>query len=73
MKQQTISLLMALAVIVGCWKGYIALFEPGATEPKQIFPTLVESLPLADQEALAQGILIRNDKSLYQLLEDYLS
>ena len=73
MKQRTVSLFVTLAVVVGCWKGYVALFTPGATEPKQIFPTMVASLPLADQQALESGILIRNQRDLEQLLEDYLS
>ena len=73
MKQKPISMFLTLAVIVGCWKGYVALFAPGAAEPKQIFPTQVASLPQADQDALAEGILVRNERSLQALLEDYLS
>jgi len=73
MKQPLTAALAALAVIVGSWKGYLALFDPGKEEPKQIFPTLIESLPEADQTALQEGILIRNDRDLQQLLEDYLS
>ena len=65
--------LLALYVVLGSWKGYVALFEKGHTEPRQIFPTMVTSLPPADQEALEQGIIIRNERDLQQLLEDYLS
>ena len=65
--------MLALYVILGCWKGYLALFDRGETEPKQIFPTQVSSLPPADQAALEAGIVIRNDRDLQQLLEDYLS
>lgn len=68
-----ISRLLALYVVLGCWKGYVALFDRGAEEPRQIFPTQVSSLPPADQEALEKGIIVRNDRSLQQLLEDYLS
>ena len=67
------SALLALYVVLGCWKGYVALFERGAAEPRQIFPTPVASLPEADQGALEQGIIVRNDRDLQQLLEDYLS
>ena len=73
MKDRTIQLLVLLAVILGSWKGYVALFEPGASEPKQLFPTQVNTLPPADQIALEQGILIRNQRDLEQLLDDYLS
>lgn len=32
------SVIAAFLVIVGSWKGYLALFDPGKQEPKQIFP-----------------------------------
>lgn len=73
MKQKMISTLLALYVVLGTWKGYVALFEKGAEEPRQIFPTPVSSLPPADQAALEAGIPIRNQRNLEQLLEDYLS
>lgn len=68
-----ISAALAFVVILGSWKGYVALFDKGKTEPKQIFPTMVDSLPPTDQQYLAEGILVRNDRDLQQLLEDYLS
>lgn len=68
-----IALWLLLGTILGTWKGYVALFDPGAAEPRQIFSCRVETLPAADQEALGQGILVRNDRDLAQLLEDYLS
>ena len=71
--QRARGLLLALTVIMGVWRGYIALFDPGKDEPRQIFPTQAASLPPADQAALEEGILIRNDRQLQQLLEDYLS
>ena len=72
-KQRTCSLFLALYLILGTWKGYIALFQQGKSEPRQIFPTQVSSLPEADQLALEKGIVVRSDKKLQQLLEDYLS
>ena len=60
-------------MVLGSYKGYIALFDEDAAEPKQIFPCKVASLPPADQQALEEGILVRNDRDLNQLLEDYLS
>lgn len=67
------SAIAAFLVIVGSWKGYLALFDPGKEEPKQIFPRLVSSLPEADQKALEAGISVRNQRDLESLLEDYLS
>ncbi len=63
----------ALYVVLGSWKGYVAIFEGRSAQPRQIFPCLVASLPPEDQQALAQGIRVRNDRDLRQLLEDYLS
>ena len=72
-KHTGICTFLALYLILGCWKGYVALFEKGQTEPRQIFPTALEALPPADQQALTDGIIVRNDRDLQQLLEDYLS
>lgn len=65
--------LAALYLLLGSWKGYVALFENGQEEPKQIFPCPVDSLPEADQQALAEKIPFRNQRDLQQALEDYLS
>ena len=62
-----------LYVVLGSWKGYVALFDDGASEPRQIFPYPVAALPAADQQALEKGIVARNERDLQQLLEDYLS
>jgi hypothetical protein len=62
-----------LTMLLGTWKGYVALYEKDGIEPIQIFPCSIESLPLADQSALEQGIPIRNQRDLQQVLEDYLS
>ena len=62
---------MLLSLILGSWKGYI--FNQGEAEPRQIFPNTVASLPPADQEALNQGIPVRTEQQMQQLLEDYLS
>lgn len=65
--------LVILYLLLGSWKGYVALFEKGMEEPRQIFPCSVSSLPESDQAALSEGIPIRNAKDLQQVLEDYLS
>ena len=64
---------LALYLVLGSWKGYVALFRRGEAEPWQIFPTSVETLPEADQQAIQGGIIIRNETQLQQILEDYLS
>lgn len=71
--RRLISYFLALYVVIGSWKGYVALFDQGALEPKQIFPCPVEALPEADQQALENGIIVRNQRDLQQILEDYLS
>ncbi len=72
-KQRFTASLLALYLILGSWKGYIALFEAGKEEPRQIFPKKSASLPENDQLRLEEGIVIRNDKALQQILENYLS
>ena len=66
-------LLAVLTMILGSWKGYVALFEKNASEPTQIFPCPVRSLPEADQSALEEGIYIGTSDELSRRLEDYLS
>ena len=65
--------LAALYLLLGTWKGYVALFEKGREEPKQIFPCPVDTLPEEDQRALEEKIPIRSPKALQEALEDYLS
>lgn len=65
--------LLALLVILGSYKGYLALYDRGKTEPKQIFPRQIDTFPEADQLALEKGIVVRNDRDLQKILEDYLS
>ena len=73
MKQIPICLLLLWGFLLGSHNGYIALWEDGRAEPRQIFPYRVDSLPVADQQALEKGIRLRDAGSLRQLLEDYLS
>ena len=65
--------LAALYLLLGSWKGYVALFDKDREEPRQIFPCPVSSLPESDQQLLEQKIPIRNARDLQQALEDYLS
>ena len=72
-KQRFLMSVLLFFMILGTWKGYVALFEKDAQEPRQIFPCPVSALPEADQQALEQRIPIRNDRDLQKILEDYLS
>ena len=71
--KRTVSSLLALYLLLGSWKGYVALFEKDSEEPRQIFHCPVSALPEADQQALEQKIPVRNDRDLQKILEDYLS
>lgn len=73
MKYGKLALAAALYLVLGTWKGYVALFEAGEAEPMRIYPYTVASLPAADQTALENGVIIRNSTQLEQALEDYLS
>ena len=59
--------------LLGSHKGYLALWKEDRTEPFQIYPVKVESLPKADQDRLSEGITARSDLELAGLLEDFLS
>ena len=67
------SFILVLYLLLGSWKGYVALFDKNSQEPRQIFPCPVDSLPEPDQKALEKKIPIRNERDLQQALEDYLS
>jgi len=71
--RKLLAAVLALYVTVGSWKGYVAVFREKEAEPWQIYPCKVSSLPPEDQQALEEGIIIRNERDLKQLLEDYLS
>ena len=71
--KRNLSALTVFFLVLGSWKGYVALFEKGSQEPRQIFPCPVSSLPETDQFAIEQGIPIRNQRDLQLVLEDYLS
>lgn len=71
--KRSFSFLLALYLLLGSWKGYVALFENSKEEPIQIFPCPVISLPEADQQALEAKIPVRNQRDLQQILEDYLA
>lgn len=73
MKKRGLSLLFAATMLLGSYKGYLALWEQEDLEPTQIYPCKIDTLPLADQASLEQGIPIRSQAELAQRLEDFLS
>ena len=72
-EQRHLASLLALYLVLGSWKGYVALFRGNDEEPWQIFPTSVAALPDADRQKLEEGIIIRSQAALDRILEDYLS
>jgi len=73
MKYKVIPTILILFYILGSYKGYLALFDANASEPRQIYPCRIDMLPQSDQEKLLQGIRVRDQEKLAGLLEDYLS
>ena len=67
------SYVLLFSLLLGCHKGYVALWEKAGQEPVAVFPYPVSSLPPADQKALQKGIGIGSSQELARLLEDYLS
>lgn len=59
--------------LLGSYNGYIALWKQGSTQPLQVFPYSIQSLPPADQARLQQGIPISSWEQLQMLIQDYLS
>ena len=72
-RKEHLYIITVLSLILGTWKGYVALFEKEINEPVQIFSCPVSSLPAEDQQQLEKGITVRTEQALQQLLEDYLS
>lgn len=63
----------ALTLLLGSWRGHIALFLKGGDAPLEVYPVRLDLLPIADQKQLREGITIGNAAELARLLEDLLS
>lgn len=72
-RNRLLSCLLALGFLLGIRDGYIALWEDGCEQPREVFPCRAELLPEADQRSLEKGIRLENELELAQALEDYLS
>ncbi len=56
---------------IGEWQGQVAVFEMGASAPRQVFDTYVETLPEGQRRQLQEGVPADNEDQLAVLLEDY--
>ena len=65
--------IILLFFLLGIKDGYIALWKDNSVTPLEVFPYKAALLPKEDQQKLEQGICIRSQEELMQLLEDYLS
>ena len=64
----------ALTLLLGSWRGHIALFITDDKEtPLEVYPIRTDLLPIADQKLLLEGIVIRDPEELTHLLEDLIS
>lgn len=73
MLQRSLALTLALSWILGSYRGYLALYDRGKTEPRMVYPCAITTLPEQDQQALESGIRVTTQEELSRLLEDFLS
>lgn len=55
------------------YQGKLAVFLLGEDEPIEVYDLFLTSLPPKDHEMLKDGILVYDNASLQQLIEDYTS
>ena len=65
--------LFLAGLLLGSYKGRIALWKDGSAEPWKIFPYPVSALPTEEQAALKKGIHVDSMEDLNRLLENFLS
>ena len=65
------ALLFGLSAYFSLHTGRLAIYRAGARYPMEVTDIEVDSLPLADQEALAEGIDLADEEAIAHLLEDY--
>lgn len=73
MKYSFATAVVSMGLLLGCWKGRVALFQAGDPDPVQVYPVSITLLPPADQKALEDKIAIGSAAELTTLLEDLLS
>lgn len=72
-KRNLFPTLLLFGFLLGIHNGKIALWKDDDPEPIRVFPYQASLLPEKDQDALEQGIHIRDRSQLTRILEDYLS
>lgn len=72
-RQKSIGIGILLTLLLGTYRGYIALWNDSVVEPCRIYPYKSSLLPESEQDKLANGIPIRDEEHLHSLLQDYLS
>ncbi len=55
------------------YNGYLAVFQSGEAEPEMIFQVFTRNLPAYDQQALQDGIGVRDYEELVARIEDFIS
>ena len=71
--RKTFYIWLALALILGTHRGYLALWETGSPAPCKIYPYKAALLPPAEAQKLEEGIPILNESHLESLLSNYMS
>ena len=73
MKKTVIPFYIILTFLLGIRHGQLALICRETNAVCRTYPLSPAMLPAADQQALASGIEIADDRHLAKILEDYLS
>ena len=72
-KRNYLYLTLFLSVLLGCYRGRLALFQEGRDIPIKVYAQEIRFLPEADQALVERGIPVTSREQLAYLLEDYLS
>ncbi|MDR0738959.1 MAG: hypothetical protein LBF33_02260 [Oscillospiraceae bacterium] len=63
----------SITYLIKAYKGKIAVFEFGDTEPFKVMDCQISILPKTDQKALEIGVQVEGEAELTRLLQDYCS
>ena len=56
---------------LGIWEGRLALYSSSEPDPLEVYDIWLASLPPQEQQRLAAGITVPDEKTLTALLTDY--
>lgn len=68
-----LSLVFLFGLLLGVYKGKVALWKDDDPKPIRIFPYSAKLLPPADRRALEEGLRFESEEDLIRALTDYLS